>query len=105
MTFDKMTIEELTSNLQDYMFTNNNLSRLTKHIIQPILIPKPKQTPNFKQISSNNTKIIVVDSGPYPSPGPTKSSQSSIFKIKIILKNKLIKRFLYARILNLYKKC
>ena len=37
MTFDKMTIEELTSNLQDYMFTNNNLSRLTKHIIQPIL--------------------------------------------------------------------
>jgi len=54
MTFDKMTIEELTSNLQDYMFTNNNLSRLTKHIIQPILIPKPKQTPNFKQLSSNN---------------------------------------------------
>ena len=54
MTFDKMTIEELTSNLQDYMFTNNNLSRLTKHIIQPILIPKPKQTPNFKQLTSNN---------------------------------------------------
>lgn len=54
MTFDKMTIEELTSNLQDYMFTNNNLSRLTKHIIQPILIPKPKQTPNFKQLISNN---------------------------------------------------
>ena len=54
MTFDKMTIEELTSNLQDYMFTNNNLSRLTKHIIQPILIPKPKQTTNFKQLTNNN---------------------------------------------------
>jgi hypothetical protein len=53
MTFDKKIIEELTSNLQDYMFTNNNLSKLTKHTIQPTLIPKPKQTLNFKQLTSN----------------------------------------------------
>jgi hypothetical protein len=59
----------------------------------------------FRILKKNNTKIIVVDSGPYPSPGPTKSSQSFIFKIKIVLKNKLIQRFLYARILNLYKIC
>jgi hypothetical protein len=37
-----MTTENIITNLQDYMFTSDNLSRLTKHMIQLDLKPKQK---------------------------------------------------------------
>lgn len=58
----------------------------------------------FNILKRNGIKIVVVDSGPYPSPGPTKSTQSLSEKIQVIIKNKLFQRFINARILNLYKR-
>ena len=52
-----MTTENIITNLQDYMFTSDNLSRLTKHMIQLDLKPKQK-TPlldtNDQPISKTN---------------------------------------------------
>ena len=38
-----MTTEEIITNLQNYMFTSDNISRLTKHITQIDLKPKQKK--------------------------------------------------------------
>lgn len=56
----------------------------------------------FHFLISRGCKIVVIDSGPYPSPGPTRSTQSIINKIRIVLTNRLIQRFIYARWLKLY---
>ncbi|MBI2283829.1 MAG: hypothetical protein HYU71_08990 [Bacteroidetes bacterium] len=56
----------------------------------------------FDFLISRGCKVVVIDSGPYPSPGPTRSTQSLINKIRIILTNRLIQRFIYARWLKFY---
>jgi len=57
----------------------------------------------FNILKKNGTQIVVVDSGPFPTLGPTKSTQSLIQKMKVIIRNKLFHRFLYARLLKLYE--
>lgn len=57
----------------------------------------------FNILKKNGTQIVVVDSGPFPSPGPTKSTQSFVQKIRVIVKNKLFQRFIYARLLRFYQ--
>lgn len=56
----------------------------------------------FHFLISRGCKVVVIDSGPYPSPGPTRSTQSLINKIRVILANRLIQRFIYARWLKFY---
>lgn len=56
----------------------------------------------FHFLISRGCKVVVIDSGPYPSPGPTRSTQSLINKIRIVLTNRLIQRFIYARWLKFY---
>ncbi len=57
----------------------------------------------FNILKKKDIKIIVIDSGPFPSPGPTKSSLNVKDKISIIIKNKLFVRFIYARLLKIYQ--
>ena len=54
MTTENIKTEEIITNLQDYMFTSDNLSRLTKHIIQLDLKPKQK----IPLLESNELLIV-----------------------------------------------
>jgi len=83
MTTENIKTEEIITNLHDYMFTSDNLSSLTKHMIQLDL--KPKQ------------KIPLLESNEQPIVKPNKSNENTkqthfrkVVKDKVVPKKETI---------------
>ena len=83
MTTENIKTEEIITNLHDYMFTSDNLSSLTKHMIQLDL--KPKQ------------KIPLLESNEQPIVKPNESNENTkqthfrkVVKDKVVPKKETI---------------